>query len=96
MHLLAIPSTSLDETETAVDLGQTPADIMALSFSDSDLSALAAALAGEPGMSSEPQAGEPQEPPPSHVGGSLRQCRFRGAPYDCALPRRPRLLALRV
>ena len=43
MHLLAIPSTSLDETETAVDLGQTPADIMALSFSDSDLSALAAA-----------------------------------------------------
>ena len=43
MHLLAIPSTSLDETESAVDLGQTPADIMALSFSDSDLSALAAA-----------------------------------------------------
>jgi len=43
MHLLAIPSTSLDETENAVDLGQTPADIMALSFSDSDLSALAAA-----------------------------------------------------
>ena len=42
MHLLAIPSTSLDETETAVDLGQTPADTMALSFSDSDLSALAA------------------------------------------------------
>ncbi|HXW21517.1 MAG TPA: hypothetical protein VEK14_01260, partial [Rhodomicrobium sp.] len=43
MHLLAIPSTSLDETETAVDLGQTPAEIMALSFSDSDLSALAEA-----------------------------------------------------
>ena len=43
MHLLAIPSTSLDETETAVDLGQTPADIMALSFSDSDLSALSEA-----------------------------------------------------
>ncbi len=43
MHLLAITSTSLDETETAVDLGQTPAEIMALSFSDSDLSGLAEA-----------------------------------------------------
>ena len=43
MHLLAIPSATLDETETAVDLGQTPAEIMALSFSDSDLSALAEA-----------------------------------------------------
>ncbi len=59
MHLLAIPSTSLDETETAVDLGQTPADIMALSFSDSDLSALAAAWRASPGSASEPQAGEP-------------------------------------
>ena len=43
MHLLAVPAASLDETETALDLGQTPADIIALSFSDSDLSALAAA-----------------------------------------------------
>ena len=48
MHLLAIPSTSLDETDAAVDLGQTPADIMALSFSDSDLSALAAAWRASP------------------------------------------------
>ena len=48
MHLLAVPSTSLDETDAAVDLGQTPADIMALSFSDSDLSALAAAWRGNP------------------------------------------------
>ncbi len=48
MHLLAIPSTTLDETETAVDLGQTAADIMALSFSDSDLSALAASWRASP------------------------------------------------
>ena len=48
MHLLAVPSTSLDETDAAVDLGQTPADIMALSFSDSDLSALAAAWRASP------------------------------------------------
>ena len=31
----------------AVDLGQTPADIVVLSFSDSDLAALAAAWSGE-------------------------------------------------
>lgn len=48
MHLLAVPSASLDETDAAVDLGQTPADIMALSFSDSDLSALAAAWRASP------------------------------------------------
>lgn len=43
MHLLAIPSASLDETEAAVDLAQTPGDIAVLSFSDGDLSGLAAA-----------------------------------------------------
>jgi cobaltochelatase CobN len=48
MHLLAVPSASLDETDAAVDLGQTAADIMALSFSDSDLSALGAAWRGSP------------------------------------------------
>jgi len=43
MHLLATETAALDEIETAVDLGQTPADVVVLSFSDSDLSALAAA-----------------------------------------------------
>ena len=43
MHLLATDTATLDEIETAVDLGQTPADVVVLSFSDSDLSALAAA-----------------------------------------------------
>jgi cobaltochelatase CobN len=43
MHLLATEAASLDEIETAIDLGQTPADVVVLSFSDSDLSALAAA-----------------------------------------------------
>ena len=43
MHLLATETATLDEIETAVDLGQTPADVVVLSFSDSDLSALAAA-----------------------------------------------------
>ena len=42
MHLLATETATLDEIETAVDLAQTPADIVVLSFSDSDLSALAA------------------------------------------------------
>jgi cobaltochelatase CobN len=43
MHLLATEAASLDEIETAVDVGQTPAEVVVLSFSDSDLSALAAA-----------------------------------------------------
>jgi cobaltochelatase CobN len=43
MHLLVTEQATLDETETAVDLEQTPADVVVLSFSDSDLSALAAA-----------------------------------------------------
>jgi cobaltochelatase CobN len=43
MHLLPVTAVSLDESERAVDLGQTPGDIVALSFADSDLGALAAA-----------------------------------------------------
>ena len=42
MHLLATEVGTLDEIEAAVDLAQTPADVIVLSFSDSDLSALAA------------------------------------------------------
>ena len=43
MHILATEVASLDEAEAAVDLAQSPAEIVVLSFSDSDLSALAAA-----------------------------------------------------
>ena len=43
MHLLATSIATLDEAEAAVDLAQSPADIVVLSFADSDLSALAAA-----------------------------------------------------
>ena len=43
MHLLPVTTVSLDEGDQAVDLRQTPGDIVALSFADSDLSALAAA-----------------------------------------------------
>jgi cobaltochelatase CobN len=41
MHIPRIEVRSLDETVEAVDLGQTAADIVFLSFSDSDLNALA-------------------------------------------------------
>src|SRR3954468_16565723 len=47
MHLLPVTTVSLDEGDQAVDLRQTPGDIVALSFADSDLSALAAAHEGE-------------------------------------------------
>ena len=43
MHLLVRETRSLDEEESAVDLGQSPADLVLLSFSDSDLGAAAAA-----------------------------------------------------
>jgi cobaltochelatase CobN len=43
MHLLAVDARTLDEAEAAVDLGQTPADLVFLSFSDSDLGAAASA-----------------------------------------------------
>jgi cobaltochelatase CobN len=43
MHLLRVDSRSIDGTAEAIDLGQTPADIVALSFADADLAVLAAA-----------------------------------------------------
>lgn len=43
MHVLATQLAGLEEADVAIDLGQSPADIVVLSFSDSDLSALAAA-----------------------------------------------------
>ncbi|MBS0222242.1 MAG: cobaltochelatase subunit CobN [Proteobacteria bacterium] len=48
MHVLATELASLDEADAAVDLGQSPADVVVLSFSDSDLSALAFAWQQEP------------------------------------------------
>ena len=48
MHIPRIEVRSLDETVEAVDLGQTPADVVFLSFSDSDLNALARAYDAQP------------------------------------------------
>ena len=45
MHIPRINVHSLDDAAQAVDLGQTPAEIVFLSFSDSDLNALARAYA---------------------------------------------------
>ncbi|MGO4704603.1 cobaltochelatase subunit CobN [Microvirga sp. 2MCAF38] len=43
MHLLPVTTVSLDDSGQAIDLGQSPGDVIALSFTDSDLTALAAA-----------------------------------------------------
>ncbi len=43
MHLLVRETQSLDEAEPAVDLEQSPADLLFLSFTDSDLAAVAGA-----------------------------------------------------
>src|SRR5277367_2560282 len=47
MHLLATTSTSFDDIAAPVDLGQSPGDVVVLSFADSDLAALAAAWQAE-------------------------------------------------
>ena len=46
MHLLTTSSASLDDLVEPVDLRQAPADIVALSFTDSDLAGMAAAGMG--------------------------------------------------
>ncbi len=46
MHLLRTTTRLLDESASAVDFDQTPAEFVFLSFSDSDLGAVAAALDG--------------------------------------------------
>ena len=43
MHLLATSSASLDSLIEPIDLAQQPAELVALSFTDSDLAALASA-----------------------------------------------------
>jgi cobaltochelatase CobN len=47
MHLLRVESRSIDGSAEAVDLAQSPADIVALSFTDTDLAVLAAAWEAE-------------------------------------------------
>ncbi|MEC7256637.1 MAG: cobaltochelatase subunit CobN, partial [Pseudomonadota bacterium] len=42
MHVVFRESHGLDDADTPVDLGQSPADLVVLSFSDSDLGAFAA------------------------------------------------------
>jgi cobaltochelatase CobN len=49
MHILATTSASLDDIAEPVDLAQQPADMVALSFTDSDLAGLAAAWKAEAG-----------------------------------------------
>ncbi len=49
MHILATTTATLDEAVEPIDLNQTPGDMVVLSFSDSDLSGLAAAWSEEAG-----------------------------------------------
>ena len=47
MHLLTTTSTSFDDIVEPVDLGQSPGDVVVLSFADSDLAALASAWSAD-------------------------------------------------
>jgi cobaltochelatase CobN len=48
MHLLRTDTRSLDEAEQAIDLAQSPAEMVFLSFADSDLAVMAAAAESTP------------------------------------------------
>ena len=51
MHLLATRSGAIDDGDEAVDLGQTPGDIVVLTAADTDLACLSAAhTAGGPSL----------------------------------------------
>lgn len=52
MHILNSTSASLDDLIEPIDLMQTPGDIVALSFTDSDLAGIAAAWKSLPGLPS--------------------------------------------
>ena len=60
MHLLPTSEIRLDDGEDAVDLALPPGDVVALSFADSDLSALAAALLPPPACGGEGRGGGPE------------------------------------
>lgn len=62
MHLLAARQDDLTAEPQAVDLGLSPADLVVLSFSDSDLSALAAAWKNRKGQSRKGRDGCPDLP----------------------------------
>ena len=97
MHVLATELATLEEADVAIDLGQSPAEIVVLSFSDSDLSALAAAWQQDADVLPTHAAGQPQAAAASDVGRPLcRERRGAGAHRHRALPGRPRLLALRL
>ncbi len=83
MHVPRIETRTLDETVEALDLGQTPADIVFLSFSDSDLNALARAYDAFPSRSrAQDRFARGVAPsvlgrPPSRKGVRARQARGR-------------------
>ena len=80
MHLLQTSSATLDDIVEPVDLGQTPGDIVVLSFADSDLAGLAAAYAAEQDCASERAARASARSAPSDVGRSLDRQRARATP----------------
>ena len=79
MHILTTTSASLDDLVEPVDLRQQPADVVALSFTDSDLSALAVAAGGAPGRVVE------QARPPVHFSrkGKMEAALRRIGPDAC-------------
>ncbi len=87
MHVVFRESHGLEETETPFDLGQSPADLVVMSFSDSDLGAFAAGWHRANGMgriahptdaeaSTPRRMGDSAHPAETPVGGTLPTLRL--------------------
>ena len=68
MHIFATAAATFDDLPVAVDLRQSPGEMVALSFTDSDLGGLAAAWAREADVAAEPAPGPAARSAPPDVG----------------------------
>ena len=80
MHLLSTLAADGSDVEAAVDLGQTPGEIVFLSAADSDLACLAAAQARLGRERPEPAPRQPAAARPPALGRPLCRARRRPAP----------------
>ena len=77
MHLPNITAASLDDLIEPVDLGQAPAEMLALSFSDSDLGGAGGGVGGGARGVPELRLAQPARAAPSDVGRSVDRARRR-------------------
>ena len=97
MHVVFRESRGLEETATPRDIGQDPADLVVLSFSDSDLAAFAAGWRrGRTSLPSLRLANLAELRHPLSIDTYLERTRVARARRSCATDRRGILLVVRT